>query len=118
MPPGADGAAVTWRSLLGLGIAGGLLPCPAALILLLTAISLNRVGLGLLLVFAFSVGLAVVLMVVGLLFIKGSRLLPESPWVVAASRYLPAVSALVIFIVGLFITWYALYPFVQRIGVT
>jgi ABC-type nickel/cobalt efflux system permease component RcnA len=116
LPPGADGAAVTWRSLLGLGIASGLLPCPAALVLLLTAISLNRVGLGLLLVFAFSVGLAVVLTVVGLLFIKGSRLLPESPWIVAASRYLPALSALIIFVIGLFITWYALYPLVKRTG--
>jgi nickel/cobalt transporter (NicO) family protein len=46
LPPGADGSPVTWRSLLGLGISGGLLPCPSALFLLLSAVSLNRVTPG------------------------------------------------------------------------
>ena len=32
LPPGADGAPVTWRSLLALGVSGGLLPCPSALL--------------------------------------------------------------------------------------
>src|SRR5262249_44529544 len=39
LPPGSDGAKVTWRSLLALGISGGLLPCPSALVVLLSAIS-------------------------------------------------------------------------------
>src|SRR5205085_2999918 len=47
LPPGADGRRVTWRSLLALGISGGLLPCPSALVVLLSAISLHRVGYGL-----------------------------------------------------------------------
>jgi ABC-type nickel/cobalt efflux system permease component RcnA len=74
LPPGADGSPVTWRSLLTLGISGGLLPCPSAMVLLLTAVALHRIGFGLALVVAFSVGLAGVLTVVGLLFIKGDRL--------------------------------------------
>jgi nickel/cobalt transporter (NicO) family protein len=103
-PPGADGAAVTVRSLLGLGISGGLLPCPSALVLLLTAMSLQRTGFGLLLLIAFSLGLAGVLTGVGLLFLKGSQLLQDAPGMAAVSRYIPAVSAMVIFILGVGIT--------------
>lgn len=104
LPLGADGADVSWRSLLGLGISGGLLPCPSALVLLLTAISLERTGLGILLVIAFSFGLAGVLTVVGLLFIKGSRLLHGVPGTNVVRRYAPAFSAFVIFIIGVLIT--------------
>ena len=58
LPPGADGAPVTWRSLLALGISGGLLPCPSALVVPERHIALDRVGFGLVLVLAFSLGLA------------------------------------------------------------
>ncbi len=91
---------MTVRSLLGLGISGGLLPCPSALVLLLTAMSLQRTGFGLLLLTAFSLGLASVLTGVGLLFLKSSQLLQDAPGVAAVSRYIPAVSAMVIFILG------------------
>jgi nickel/cobalt exporter len=104
LPLGADGAAVSVRSLLGLGISGGLLPCPSALVLLLTAMSLQRTGFGLLLLIAFSLGLAGVLTGVGLLFLKGSRLLQGTRGVAAVSRYIPAVSAVVILILGVGIT--------------
>jgi ABC-type nickel/cobalt efflux system permease component RcnA len=114
--PGADGSPVTWRSLLALGVSGGIVPCPSALVVLLGAISLHRVGLGLLLVVAFSVGLAVVLTSIGLVLVwaKGamsrSRLLAEggrlrrvafAPLAVAS---LPTVSALAITLVGVFMT--------------
>ncbi len=104
LPPGADGSAVTWRSLLGLGISGGLLPCPAALVLLLAAVSLHRTGLGLALVFAFSLGLAGVLTAVGLLFVKGGQLINRSPRATAMTRFLPVVSSLVIAVIGALIT--------------
>ncbi len=95
---------MTWKTLLGLGISGGLLPCPAALVLLLTAVSLGRVGFGMVLVTIFSLGLAGVLIIVGLLFIKGGRLLARIPQVSGLGPWLPAVSALVIFIMGVLIT--------------
>lgn len=60
---------VSWTSLLGLGISGGLLPCPSALVLMLSAISLDRVGYGLILTTAFSFGLAATLTAVGLIFL-------------------------------------------------
>ncbi len=70
---------MTWRSLLALGISGGLLPCPSALLLLLSAIALGRVALGLALIVAFSVGLAGVLTFAGLVLIYAGKLLERSP---------------------------------------
>ena len=60
---------VSWKSLLALGISGGLLPCPSALVLMLSAISLGRIGYGLVLTLAFSMGLAATLTAVGLTFL-------------------------------------------------
>lgn len=100
LAPGADGSPITWRSLVGLGISGGLLPCPAALVLLLAAVSLQRTGLGLALVFAFSLGLAGVLTVVGLLFVKGGQLINRMPRANAMTRFLPVLSSLAIAIIG------------------
>jgi nickel/cobalt exporter len=107
LPPGATGSPVTWRSLLTLGISGGLLPCPSALVRLLAAVSLHRIGFGLTLVTAFSLGLAGVLTVVGLLFIKGSHLINKNPSLSAVGRLLPSMSALIICFLGGSITWSA-----------
>ena len=54
------------RGLLGVGISGGILPCPTALVVLLAAISLHRVGYGLVLIVAFSLGLAAAITAIGL----------------------------------------------------
>jgi hypothetical protein len=77
------------------------------MVLLLTAAALHRIGFGLALVVAFSVGLAGVLTAVGLLFIKGSRLVDKTPTFAAASRWLPTASALVVALLGGAITWNA-----------
>lgn len=113
LPPGTDGTPVTWRSLLGLGISGGLLPCPSALVVLLSAIALHRVGYGLLLVVAFSIGLAATLTGIGLPFvyaggvIKRSRLgTIDNPLV----RLLPVASAFVIMCLGALICYEAIAP--------
>jgi ABC-type nickel/cobalt efflux system permease component RcnA len=104
LPPGADGSPVTWWSVLGLGISGGLLLCPSALVLLITAVSINRAALGIVLVVAFSFGLAGVLTAVGLLFVKGSWLVRRQLRLGAWGGLLPAVSALVILAIGLWLT--------------
>ena len=75
LPPGADGERLTWRGLLALGISGGLLPCPSALLALLGAVAVGRAGFGLLVVVAFSLGLAATLTGVGLLFLYAGRFL-------------------------------------------
>jgi ABC-type nickel/cobalt efflux system permease component RcnA len=71
-------APITMKSLLVLGVSGGLLPCPSALVVLLAAISFQSVALGMLLVAAFSVGLATVLTGIGLVVVFGGRLLERS----------------------------------------
>ena len=109
LPPGADGAPVTWRSLLALGISGGLLPCPSALVVLLSAISLHRVGYGLLLVIAFSVGLAATLTAVGLAFVYAGRWLKrDNSAVNRLTRILPVLSSFVIACAGAFICFEAI----------
>lgn len=108
LPPGADGSPVTWRNLLALGISGGLLPCPSALVVLLSAISLHRTGFGLLLVLAFSIGLAGTLTGVGLLFLYAGRLTNLSTGSSRLTRVLPVVSAFVVAALGAAICYEAL----------
>ena len=121
LPPGTDGSPVTWRSLLALGISGGLLPCPSALVVMLSAISLGRVAYGLALVIAFSIGLAATLSGIGLLFVYAGRFIKNSISDNALVRALPVVSAFVIACVGAVICYQALTQagapdFAQAIG--
>jgi nickel/cobalt transporter (NicO) family protein len=94
----------SFRSLLAVGVSGGLLPCPSALVVLLAAISLHRVAFGLLLILAFSAGLALTITVIGLGAVLARtafrRVSFEGPLV----RLLPAASALVILAAGLAMT--------------
>lgn len=110
LPPGADGSPVTWRSLLALGISGGLLPCPSALVVLLSAISLQRVGYGMFLVVAFSIGLAATLTAIGLMFVYAGRWMKRPAGALGDRlvRVLPIGSAFVIACVGAVICYEAL----------
>jgi len=90
------------RQLLTLGITGGMVPCPAALVVLLSALSLHRVGLGLFLIVAFSLGLAAVLIVIGLLMVYARQFMVG--WNgdgTFAKRWLPVVSSGTMLILGL-----------------
>ncbi len=97
---------VTLGSLIALGASGGLVPCPSALVLLLSSIALGRVGLGLILLVGFSIGLAVVLMAIGMMVLYAKNLLPDSKKTVAnpAFRVIPVLSAAVIVCLGLLMT--------------
>jgi ABC-type nickel/cobalt efflux system permease component RcnA len=90
--------------LLGVGVAAGLLPCPSALVVLLSAIALHRIGLGLALIVAFSVGLAATITGIGLVAVLASRAFGRLRLDGAFVRALPALSALVILVVGIGIT--------------
>ena len=90
--------------LLGVGIAAGLLPCPSALVVLLSAIALHRVGLGLALIVAFSVGLATTITAIGLVAVLARRAFGRLRLDGRLVHALPAVSALVVLLVGLGIT--------------
>jgi nickel/cobalt transporter (NicO) family protein len=66
--------AVRWRDLVTMGVSGGMTPCPEAIGILLVAIGLNRVALGMGLIVAFSLGLATVLSLIGLLLVRSRGL--------------------------------------------
>jgi nickel/cobalt exporter len=97
---------VSWSGLVALGASGGLVPCESALVLLLTAIALRRVGFGLVLLVAFSLGLAIVLMGIGVLVIYAKNLLPagtksgRNPFF----RWMPVASAVVVLVLGVLMT--------------
>jgi len=109
VPPRTENGKVSWRSLLALGVSGGLLPCPEALMVLLITIAAHRVLFGLLLIVAFSTGLAGVLVAFGLLLVYARGLFGRvnlSSGLIP--RLLPVASALVIVIAGGVITAQAL----------
>jgi nickel/cobalt exporter len=89
--------------LLGLGIAGGLLPDPAALAVLLAALARGKVMLGLLTVLVFSVGFACVLVLVGIVAARVGHLVLawlDSRWL----GWLQVASAALIVLVGIVLT--------------
>ena len=107
---GGDGrsSGPSWRSLLAVGVSGGLLPCPSALVVLLAAISLHRVAFGLVLIVAFSAGLALTITAIGLATVLAKRVFRRIDVDRGLVRLLPAASALVILAAGLAMTARAL----------
>jgi len=97
---------VTLGSLIALGVSGGLVPCPAALVIMLAAIAFGHVGAGLVLLVAFSLGLAGVLMAVGMMVLYARSWLPnpDSTSRHPIFRLVPVLSALIIVCLGLLMT--------------
>jgi nickel/cobalt exporter len=97
---------ITPASLIALGISGGMVPCPSALILMLSAIALGHPGVGLVLLVGFSTGLALVLMAFGMLAIYAKQLLPTSEGTMKNPlvRMIPVFSAVVVIVLGLAMT--------------
>jgi nickel/cobalt transporter (NicO) family protein len=96
--------APSFRSLFAVGVSGGLLPCPSALVVLLAAISLHRVAFGLLLILAFSAGLALSITGIGLAAVLARTAFRRMSFEGRLVRLLPAVSAVVILAAGLAMT--------------
>lgn len=102
------------RGLLALGVAGGLVPCPSALLVLLAAVSLHRIAGGILLIVAFSAGLAAVLVGIGIAIASGARIVHRVPRIATvrtlrlAAATLPVASAVLISAAGLGLTVQAL----------
>ena len=100
---------VSLAQLFTLGITGGIIPCPAALIVLLSAFALHRIGLGFFLIVAFSIGLAAVLIGFGMVMVYARRFIAhikvDGP---LTRRWLPAVSSAFITVLGLILTVQAL----------
>jgi ABC-type nickel/cobalt efflux system permease component RcnA len=106
------------RGLIGMGVAGGLVPSPSALIILLGAIALGRTWLGVLLVLAYGLGMAATLTAAGLLLVHlrgrlaqrvghvSGRLAAATPWITAA----------LVLIVGVVLAAQAAGPLLSRGG--
>jgi nickel/cobalt exporter len=92
---------VSNRQLFALGVTGGIVPCPAALVVLLSAVALHRVGFGLFLIVAFSFGLATVLIMTGMLVVLAgrfaSRMNQDGPLL---RKWLPMASATAVTVLG------------------
>jgi nickel/cobalt exporter len=96
---------LSWKALAGMGVAGGLVPSPSALLVLLSANALGRPLFGVLLVVAYGVGMAVTLTAAGLLLLRARAVLDRRGWTggraAAAVRLLPLGTAAVVVLVGL-----------------
>ncbi len=97
-------AGLSWRSLIGLGLAGGLVPSTSALILLLSAISLQRIPFGIVLIVAFGIGMALVLVGVGALLVRASHLLERGRAPARLLQLMPMASAIVVIGAGIVVT--------------
>jgi ABC-type nickel/cobalt efflux system permease component RcnA len=106
-----SGRVLSLRELCMLGITGGIVPCPAALVVLLSAFSLHRIGFGLFLITAFSLGLAAVLVTVGLTMVYAKRFVTSRVRIGnTALRYLPSLSSTFMVALGVGITTSAVAP--------
>lgn len=94
----------SWKNLLSLGMSGGLLPCPSALVVMLSAIALGRVLYGFYLIIGFSLGLAGVLVLTGLALLYAGKFAGRylgGQRVGTVMRYVPIVGAFLVAILGL-----------------
>jgi len=98
-------AATSLSSLVKLGIAGGLMPCPSALVMLLSAVALHQISYGLFLVGGFSLGLASVLVILGVVAIYARQWLERLPQTDQMLQKLSIVSAIAIMVIGVGITF-------------
>ncbi|HEX7959423.1 MAG TPA: sulfite exporter TauE/SafE family protein, partial [Terriglobales bacterium] len=97
---------VSFGQLITLGITGGIIPCPAALVVLLSAVALHRIGFGLLLIVAFSIGLASVLIAIGILMVNARKLIAHfNDQGRLVTRWLPIISSLFVIALGIAMLW-------------
>ncbi|BEP12938.1 hypothetical protein acdb102_12490 [Acidothermaceae bacterium B102] len=106
-PATAGGPSFSRGGLIGLGAAGGLVPSPSALVVLLAAVTAGRTYFGVGLVLAYGLGMALALCVAGLLVVRlqdrltrmlGGRKIARLGWVASV---LPILTASLVLIVGL-----------------
>ncbi len=102
---------ISWRSLIALGISGGLVPCPDAIAILLIAITINRIGFGLSLIISFSLGLAVILIAIGIVMVQSKQLFLRLQWFSRVSFIVPVISSLVVLGLGVALSVSALKNF-------
>lgn len=98
---------VSWARLILLGISGGVIPCWGAILWVLYCVTAGRYGLAVWAVLAFSLGLAAVLILIGLSVVWGGRAgasrFGGRGWFRVVSRWLPVVGAAMVVAIGLWL---------------
>jgi ABC-type nickel/cobalt efflux system permease component RcnA len=95
---------LSWRGIVAMGAAAGLIPCPSALVVLLGAVAQGEIALGMLMIVAFSLGLAATLTGLGIAVVSAGRVLGRLNLPSRVVTAIPAVSAMLIVGVGLVLT--------------
>lgn len=95
-------------SLLSLGISGGIVPCVDALLGLLFAITLNKLTWGIIILCAFSLGLAAVLVAIGILMVMAKPVIERFTGRGIWLQRLPIISATVVILLGVVLVYKAL----------
>jgi len=97
----------TIGQILAFGAAGGMIPCPASITVMLLALSIGKFGSGLLAVAGFSLGLALALVGIGLIVVAGISQLQGSGKFHRVSKNAPIISACVVIFSGLAALFFA-----------
>jgi nickel/cobalt exporter len=97
------------KEIISLGVAGGMVPCPSAIVILLFAVAVNRIVTGLLLILSFSLGLAAVLILIGVLTVTASNRIERLGSGVVWIKRLPIFTAGIIMVLGVAIGLNSLY---------
>jgi ABC-type nickel/cobalt efflux system permease component RcnA len=95
-----ENAPLSFRNVMVIAMGGNIAPCPAALVVMLTALTLHQLGYGLAIIVAFGVGLAAVLTGLGIAVVRGAALIARSQKSNRALAYGPLISAAVISLIG------------------
>jgi nickel/cobalt exporter len=90
----------TLGQVVAFGAAGGLMPCPASVTVMLLALSVGKAVLGFIAVMCFSLGLAITMVGLGMAVVYGAQRLASSPRLTWFSRRAPAISACAILLSG------------------
>ena len=104
----ADTAKMDWKTLLAIGTSGGMVPCPDAVAIMVIAAASQQLPLGIFLITCFSIGIATSLILIGLSVMQGRQFLSRFTFFDRAIPYAPLVSAIVIFALGIGLTYTAL----------
>jgi len=105
LPQGGD--PLRWRNLFALGLVGGLVPSASAILILVGSIAAGRPAYGMVLTLAFGLGMAVVLVGVGVLLVRARGLIerwPRTDRLAPLLSRLPILTAVVFVIVGVAIS--------------
>jgi nickel/cobalt exporter len=88
------------KDLISLGISGGMVPCPTAIVVLMAAISMKRIAFGLAMITFFSAGLAAVLIIIGVCSVCAVKFVSRIPHSDKALRIMPVISAVLVILLG------------------